>query len=434
MTVDWDEGRRAHLELSEVAAATYDELYSDSNFATGSYMQYEIDVLERWAHQAPDHDQAVDLGCGTGRDSFVLAKRFEQVYAYDFSPNMIESANRNKLARNAGNVLFEVRDVEREMLDIPSASISFANSAFGMGSFIENIEPFFCEVKRILKTQGLATFSFYNANALVNQLNLQWRPALAARAKQDEEKLVVDFDGQVFEIAARAYTPTEIKHKLEGVFDLLSLSTFPTLSALFPQELFEHESARTLCTNVDQLLAENLEVAAGPYIVAVVRRQGRKRKPQELMGYERVLALLGRHNIRKDFRSHAPVRSMDDVEAVIPDAGRDEMLKSIVVAVTDHPGRDDRHPQLYLFGIPADRMLDFGKVATFLGKSRSHVRAATQTQVEELTGFTVGSIPPIRHAAVRDCGARSTFGCPADGLVRYRSIDRVDAGHDRGPP
>jgi prolyl-tRNA editing enzyme YbaK/EbsC (Cys-tRNA(Pro) deacylase)/SAM-dependent methyltransferase len=393
--VDWNEGRTQHLKLSEAAAPQYDELYANANFATGSYMEYEIDTLKRWIPDAPDHHLAIDLGCGTGRDSFVLARYFDQVFAYDFSPAMVEVANANKLQRAQGNVSFKARDVEKGLLDLHPHSADFVNSAFGMGSFIENLEAFLREVKRLLKPGGIAVFSFYNRQALVNSLDLEWRPALAARADPDNELLRVEFEETRFDIAARAYTVQDVRNRLASVFDVLELTTFPTLSALFPQQLFVHESARKLCTHVDQLLAANLDVAAGPYIVAVVRRAGKRQKQRPAEGYERVLTMLRRHEIEPVLRRHAPARTMAEViELLDEDVSIEDMVKSMVVAAPDQD-RDERHPKLYLFGVPADRKLDFGKAAKHLGRKRDDVRAATQSEVEDLTKFTVGSVPPF---------------------------------------
>jgi SAM-dependent methyltransferase len=377
--VDWERGRAEHLKLSAAAAPQYDELYEYSNYATGSYMNYEVETIEKWTSEAPDRELAIDLGCGTGRDSFVLAKHFDQVWAFDFSPEMVRNAEVNKVRRNAGNVFFRRRDVDLGLLDVPASGASFVNSAFGMGSFVEHVEAFFRDIKRILRPQGVAVFSFYNSIALVNRIKLQWRPALAATPVPEKDILRVDFGGKVYEIAARAYEPADIRRKLEGNFQLLSLTTFPTLSALFPQELFSDESARRLCGSVDHNLAENLDIAAGPYIVAVVRRTGHARKPGQTMGYRRVLELLTRHDVPADLHYHEPVRNMEEVRAILAaraDVRHDELVKSILVAVTDDPTRDERHPQLHLFAIPSDRRLDFGKVARLLDKPRSHVKPA----------------------------------------------------------
>ena len=108
----WKEFKEEHLKLSAAAAEKYDQLYENANFATGSYMRYELETVKRLAVQAPTRSLALDIGCGTGRDSFYLSKHFDQVFGYDFSPEMILVANKNKLHRRVGNVSFEVLDVE----------------------------------------------------------------------------------------------------------------------------------------------------------------------------------------------------------------------------------------------------------------------------------------------------------------------------------
>ncbi|MDZ7719421.1 MAG: class I SAM-dependent methyltransferase [Balneolaceae bacterium] len=71
----------------------------------GSYMKYELDVLKKYSNELKINSIALDLGCGTGRDSFFLSKHFEQVYGYEFSL-MILNANKNKIKHNVGNVSF----------------------------------------------------------------------------------------------------------------------------------------------------------------------------------------------------------------------------------------------------------------------------------------------------------------------------------------
>ena len=132
----------------------------------------------------------------------------------------------------------------------------------------------------------------------------------------------MNFEGQSYKIAAKAYTVKDIQKRIHQAFgpgNLLEISTFPTLSALFPQELFEHEGTRDLCTRVDELLAKNLEVAAGPYIIAACKKSGRHEEPKFIKGYSAVLALLQSHNIDTNTRvkAHAPVRTMEDVRSVL---------------------------------------------------------------------------------------------------------------------
>jgi hypothetical protein len=62
----WTEKKEAHKALSAAAAEKYDELYEVANFATGSYMRYEVEVIRNWVEQSPlPRHLALDLGCGT---------------------------------------------------------------------------------------------------------------------------------------------------------------------------------------------------------------------------------------------------------------------------------------------------------------------------------------------------------------------------------
>lgn len=315
---------------------------------------------------------------------------------------MVLVANKNKIVKRIGNVYFETKDMEEEELPWENNSIPFVNTAFGMGSFVQNLENLFREVRRILQPNGLAIFSFYNSDALVNKLQLQWRPALAARVVQGEDCLEVSFEGVAYKIAAKAYSTNAIKKRIEGAFgvsNIIEVTTFPTLSALFPQELFANETTRTLCTNVDNLLASNLEIAAGPYIVGVCRKGGHTPKPESIKGYENVLRLLRKHSIdtTMKIKEHGPVRTMEDVKKVL-NADPNSMVKSILVTINSDKERSDLgqfYKNLFLIGIPADRKLDFSRLASVLNVPRQSLQMATQVQVDELTGFKVGSIPPF---------------------------------------
>lgn len=398
----WKSNKEEHLKLSAAAAEKYDDLYEKANFATGSYMRYELETVKRFIAQAPSKSMALDLGCGTGRDSFYLCKQFQQVYGYDFSPEMVFYAEKNKLHKRVGNASFQVLDIEEHELPWASNTIPFINTAFGMGSFVQNLERLYREVKRVLQPGGIAIFSFYNSDALVNKLILQWRPALAARVVKGEDCLEVNFEGNQYKIAARAYTVNEIKKKITNSFgqnNLIEITTYPTLSALFPQELFANDTTKELCTRVDTLLANNLDIAAGPYIVAVCKKSGKIEEQDTVKGYANVLSLLKTHHIDTLIRikEHGPVRTMEDVKRVL-DAEPCAMVKSILVQIKNTSEESDfshLHKNLFLIGITEDRKLDFSKLATILDVKRNSLEMADQIQVEEITGFQVGSIPPF---------------------------------------
>jgi len=404
----WNSQKEEHLKLSAIAAEKYDEIYESANFATGSYMKYELETVKKFASQAPARSIALDLGSGTGRGCFFLSKHFTQVYGYDFSPEMVFSAEKNKISNRIGNVSFQVLDVEETALPWQKDTIPFINTAFGMASFIYNLEKFFREIRRVLQPGGIAIFSFYNSEALVNKLSLQWKPALAARVVSGEECLEVSFEGVQYKIPAKAYNVKDIRNRVNNSFgerNVLEITTFPTLSALFPQELFANKTTKEICTKVDTLLAENLDIAAGPYIVVVCKKAGKPDKPQEIKGYENVLHLLKIHNIDTSMKikEHAPVTNMEGVKSVLS-ADTNVMVKSILVQIkTTENENDFSANSLFLIGITEDRKLDFSKLSTILGTSRNNIQMATQIQLEDITGFRIGSIPPFglpRHIPV----------------------------------
>jgi prolyl-tRNA editing enzyme YbaK/EbsC (Cys-tRNA(Pro) deacylase)/SAM-dependent methyltransferase len=399
----WQERKGQHLALSDAAAEKYDEFYSGANFATGSYMLFENEIINRSLKLARSKGLALDLGCGTGRHSFLLARHFDQVFGYDFSEGMLGVAERNKIKHRSGNSLFQRLDVEQERLPVADGAVSLVNTGFGMGSFLESPERLFREVRRVLQPSGIAIFSFYNRDALVNRLNLTWTPALAARARPETDTLDVNFEGVCYEIPAKAYSVPDIRARLEGNFIIHELTTFPVLSALFPQELFANEDAKKLCTQVDNLLARNIELAAGPYIVAVCIKKGFY-EPPEPHGLARVIKLLHQYNLHHDIIEHEPVHTMEDVKRVVS-ADPEQMVKSVLVAVDGKNSHTLQNPNadLCLAAVPAPRKLDLAKLARFLNVPYKKIRLATQEEVEDITGFKIGSIPPFglpRHAIV----------------------------------
>ena len=396
----WNKGKVTHLALAEAAAEKYDETYEAANFATGAYMQYELDTLKKAISLAPARTIALDLGCGTGRASFVLTQHFEQVFAFDFAPSMIREATAKKHSTQRGNVQFELRDVEETILPYPNESVAFVNTGFGMGSFVYDLPKLVRDIRRVLQPGGIAIFSFYNSAALAANLPLDWRPALAASIVPNSEQVLVNFGGKDFSIPARAYSLASVKKILGGMFAVHELTTFPTLSSLFPQTLFGDERVRTLCATVDHLLATDEKLAGGPYIVAVCKKSGPPLKEDTILGYEKVLEALRMHRVPLDVREHEPAHDTNQVAHLLG-ASLETIVKSILVAVDAHPAPENekqqtwRHANLYLVGIPASRNIHFGKLAQVLGQKREQVRLATQAEFEDRTGFTSGSIPPF---------------------------------------
>jgi SAM-dependent methyltransferase len=266
----WAELKQSHKNLSAAAASTYDEIYHNSNHATGIYMRYEEDLIHSIINRLPGKSHAVVLGSGTGRECFAMARFFDKVTGLDFSPEMTGVACKNQEKRKVENTEFVTLDVENDPLPFESQSVDFINSTFGMGSFVLNPASLFLEIKRVLKKDGRVIFSFYNSQAFINQLQLGWTPAISSRLNHEEKALEVNFDGKIYFVPVVPYSVTEIRAELERFFVIHSITTFPSISSIFPQELFENDRVRKLCLEADLFLAGNLELAGGPFIVAEV--------------------------------------------------------------------------------------------------------------------------------------------------------------------
>ena len=211
---NWSELKQSHKELSAAAASSYDEIYENSNHATGIYMRYEEDLIHSTTRTLSQRKVAAVLGSGTGRESFTLATMFDKVFGLDFSPEMTQQAQYNQKRRNIQNTHFMTLDVENDPLPFANNSVDFINSSFGMGSFVLNPSSFFLEIKRVLKKDGKVIFSFYNSQAFVNQLELGWAPAISSRLNHQEEALEVQFGNETFLIPVVAYSVPEIKAEL----------------------------------------------------------------------------------------------------------------------------------------------------------------------------------------------------------------------------
>jgi ubiquinone/menaquinone biosynthesis C-methylase UbiE len=98
--------------------------------------------------------KVLDLGCGTGRHSLRLAAAGAMVVGVDFSEGMLEEARRKP---GAERIQFVRHDLHEPL--------PFGNGEFDLvvsGLVLEHLrelEPFFTELKRVLKTNGHAVIS-----------------------------------------------------------------------------------------------------------------------------------------------------------------------------------------------------------------------------------------------------------------------------------
>lgn len=397
----WESGKREHQALSDAAAPIYDQLYAKSNEATRSYMDKEEEVIRQVAANSANLSVALDLGCGTGRDAVVLSKRFEQVFGYDFSRGMLTVADNRRLKDRHGNVAYKLLDLEVEPLPHGDGTAGLVNTGFGMASFLQTPGDLLKEIRRVLVPQGHAIFSFYNKESYVRQLSLPWAPSLAATSDPDEECLHVTLpDKQTFQPSAKMYTVREVENLLSQYFNVVKIETYPSLSALMPQELFSNPLAAKLCREVDNVLAGNLEIAAGHYIIAVCQKAGKLRRREAASGFTRAFELINREGLASEIKRHAPIKTMRDAEAVVADmnVSPEQMLKSVLIAkktADEHAENPFQPPEMWLVVTQANRGVDFSKLSNLIGVPRSQLELAKLSVLEDFTGFTVGAVPPF---------------------------------------
>ena len=96
--------------------------------------------------------KVLEMGCGGGQNSTVLAKWGANVTGIDISENQIAYA-KDLARREKVNVKFIVSNMEK-LTSIPSKSIDIVISSFAI-HYADNIEKTFREVGRVLKLNGV---------------------------------------------------------------------------------------------------------------------------------------------------------------------------------------------------------------------------------------------------------------------------------------
>jgi SAM-dependent methyltransferase len=124
-------------------APVWDEMRAQDTFAP---LEVALDSLET------SPKRVLDLGTGTGRAAFLLARRYPdaEVVGVDLAPAMLAEARKLTPPELASRVRFEEADAEH--LPYPDASFDLVSLA--------NMIPFFPELSRITAPEGAVVFSF----------------------------------------------------------------------------------------------------------------------------------------------------------------------------------------------------------------------------------------------------------------------------------
>jgi len=222
-------------------AENYDESYGHEGFATSEFMEFEEkyldDLLNRNAFNSINGSVAIELGFGTGRHSVKLTKNFWMLIGVDYSEKMCEITEKkfaNAGLNSAGVIsLHSGFDVNKRPLreafyraGFPSYNADFVLGAFGMGSFIENIEEFSQNsLTDIIGRNGLAYLNFYNRNSLACTAGYDDRAALNLTTIPLPEKNKIAVKGERGMVDCIYYSPDELREIFLKDFDNVTIRT-----------------------------------------------------------------------------------------------------------------------------------------------------------------------------------------------------------------
>ena len=105
---DWDEGG----ETYDALATCYDDMTADVDYpAWADFIESLFALAPRPVHGNPFHT-ILDLACGTGTMSFLLAERGYEVIGVDFSPEMLAVAAEKSLEGEGEPPIFLCQSME----------------------------------------------------------------------------------------------------------------------------------------------------------------------------------------------------------------------------------------------------------------------------------------------------------------------------------
>ncbi|MBA9002712.1 class I SAM-dependent methyltransferase [Thermomonospora cellulosilytica] len=146
-------------DVTTVTCGTYDAMAEEYADATEDYAKFPglRDEVVAFEKALPPGLPVLDLGCGGGRDSRMLADLGRRVVAGDYAPSMLRCA-RSRSAGRDGRLGF----VRLNILDLPFADDRFAGT-WASGSLLHlpsaKIPVALEEIRRTLAPGGMAAIS-----------------------------------------------------------------------------------------------------------------------------------------------------------------------------------------------------------------------------------------------------------------------------------
>lgn len=265
--------------LTEHIAPSYHEYRTgDASQAVQHYLARECQVLRATIASLPHRGLALDLGCATGQIAETLESSFESVEGYDISPRMIEIA-RSRRAWPPHVVLAE-GNIEEILLQLGSASVSLAVANFGTASELRP-QTLFPNLARLLRPEGKALVSFYNAQALSLGWYYPWPSTLHARLNPGNDTIEVWHGAEVFTIPGWGMTERRLQELASSQgLRVTALGAYPTILSILPASFFRSprfQKTVEIAQTIDNALAR-AGPCVGTYLLAVLEKPGEERR------------------------------------------------------------------------------------------------------------------------------------------------------------
>uniref|UniRef100_A0A8C8RDN5 Methyltransferase type 11 domain-containing protein n=1 Tax=Pelusios castaneus TaxID=367368 RepID=A0A8C8RDN5_9SAUR len=206
----------------------------------------------------------VDVGCGSGQSTRVLAARFEKVVGTDISEAQIEEA---KQAASFPNVSYQVCPAEE--LPFEDGSVDLITSFAAAHWF--DIPRFMKEVDRVLKPRGCVALSTYSANLSIHYKDCSERLTeifteiwdLLFKYADEKVKIVIAEYKEVFESL-----PFQDKQRVTQILDKIPMTVSGVIGFIRTFSMYQSflsidpEAAKYLLQKTEQRILETMGVCS----------------------------------------------------------------------------------------------------------------------------------------------------------------------------